>query len=64
MAYLDALDAWSLWHRHATLLLPGPDRDAVAYVPATAYDHSWAHAARHAATDRVLSAAGLLACRA
>jgi hypothetical protein len=59
VAYLDALDAWSHWHRNATLLLPGPDRDDIAFVPATPYDEVWEHAAVHAATDRVLSAAGL-----
>ncbi|GGN46052.1 hypothetical protein [Streptomyces fuscichromogenes] len=59
VAYLDALDAWSLWHRDATLLLPGPDSDDIACVPVTPYDEVWEHAAVHAATDRVLSAAGL-----
>ncbi|WP_019061576.1 hypothetical protein [Streptomyces prunicolor] len=59
VAYLDALDAWSLWHRNATLLLPGPDRDGIAFVPVTPCDEVWEHAAVHAATDRVLSAAGL-----
>ncbi|WP_055531811.1 hypothetical protein, partial [Streptomyces graminilatus] len=59
VAYLDALDAWSHWHRNATLLLPGPDSDDIAFVPATPYDEVWEHAAVHAATDRVLSAAGL-----
>ncbi|MGW3311476.1 hypothetical protein ACWDG9_33390 [Streptomyces sp. NPDC001073] len=59
VAYLDALDAWSLWHRNATLLLPGPDRDDIAFVPATPCDEVWEHAAVHAATDQVLSAAGL-----
>ncbi|MFG2472223.1 hypothetical protein ACGFXB_43225 [Streptomyces canus] len=60
VAYLDALDAWSHWHRNATLLLPGPNSDDIAFVPATPYDEVWEHAAVHAATDRVLSAAGLL----
>lgn len=59
VAYLDALDAWSHWHRNATLLLPGPDSDDIAFVPATPLDEVWEHAAVHAATDRVLSAAGL-----
>ncbi|MDX2824868.1 hypothetical protein PV416_28195 [Streptomyces ipomoeae] len=59
VAYLDALDVWSLWHRNATLLLPGPDRDDIALVPVTPYDQVWEHAAVHAATDHVLNAAGL-----
>ncbi|MDX3020157.1 hypothetical protein [Streptomyces acidiscabies] len=59
VAYHDALDAWSLWHRNATLLLPGPDSDDIAFAPTTPYDEVWEHAAMHADTDHVLNAAGL-----
>lgn len=57
--YHDALDAWSLWHREGTLLLPGPDRDDVAVVPAARRDEVWERAAAHAETDVLLDAAGL-----
>jgi hypothetical protein len=63
VAYDDALDAWTAWHHHATLLLPGPDSDDVVYVPAAPHDEVWERAADHAATDRVLTAAGLPAVR-
>ncbi|MGW1002258.1 hypothetical protein [Streptomyces sp. NPDC002520] len=59
VAYDDALDAWTAWHHHATLLLPGPDSDDVVYIPAAPHDEVWERAADHAATDRVLTAAGL-----
>ncbi|MGW1729041.1 hypothetical protein ACWCQK_40095 [Streptomyces sp. NPDC002306] len=59
VAYDDALDAWTAWRHHATLLLPGPDSDDVVYVPAAPHDDVWERAADHAATDRVLTAAGL-----
>ncbi|MFI1408689.1 hypothetical protein ACH4Y0_01930 [Streptomyces sp. NPDC020707] len=57
--YEDALDAWFSWHHNATLLLPGPDRDGIATVPATPQDPVWERAATDAPTDRVLTAAGL-----
>nr|WP_181411640.1 hypothetical protein [Streptomyces sp. FR1] len=59
VAYEDVLDAWTAWHHHATLLLPGPDSDDVVFVPAAPHDEVWERAADHAATDRVLTAAGL-----
>ncbi|MGW5638897.1 hypothetical protein [Streptomyces sp. NPDC003832] len=63
VAYDDALDAWTAWHHHATLLLPGPDSDDVVYVPAAPHDKAWELAANHAATDSVLTSAGLPAVR-
>ncbi|MFI8093954.1 hypothetical protein ACIF9R_37570 [Streptomyces sp. NPDC086080] len=62
VAYDDALDAWSQWHREATLLLPGPDRQGgTAY--AADHDEVWERAAAHAETDLLLSGAGLPSVR-
>ncbi|MFE5406789.1 nuclease-related domain-containing protein [Streptomyces sp. NPDC056580] len=61
--YEDALDAWSEWHRNATLLLPRPDRNGVSVVSATDHDEVWERAAAHTSTDRLLSAAGLPSLR-
>ncbi|MBX7555418.1 hypothetical protein K1Y78_47930 [Streptomyces sp. tea 10] len=63
VAYEDALDAWSQWHREATLLLPGPDRQAVTIAFTADHDEVWERAATHAETDRLLSAAGLPSVR-
>ncbi|MEU6572590.1 hypothetical protein [Streptomyces sp. NPDC046805] len=63
VAYEDALDAWSQWHRNATLLLPGPDRQGIVIVSAADHDEVWERAAAHAETDHLLSAAGLPSVR-
>lgn len=63
VAYEDAFDAWSQWHRKATLLLPGPDRQGIAIVSAADHDEVWERAAAHAETDHLLSAAGLPSVR-
>ncbi|MGV9567995.1 hypothetical protein [Streptomyces sp. NPDC003480] len=59
VAYEDALDAWSQWHREATLLLPGTDRQGVTIASTADHDEVWERAATHAETDHLLTAAGL-----
>ncbi|MFD3662801.1 hypothetical protein ACFWVF_19760 [Streptomyces sp. NPDC058659] len=55
----EPLDAWSVWSRAGTLLLPGPPRKEVAVVPAAGVDLTWQRAAVWARPDDVLAAAGL-----
>lgn len=57
--YREPLDAWAAWLIEGTMLLPGPDREEVAVVPAAGFDLAWRRAATWARLDDVLAGAGL-----
>lgn len=57
--YREPLDAWAAWLGEGTMLLPGPDREEVAVVPAAGFDLTWRRAAAWARLDDVLAGAGL-----
>ncbi|MFD7552166.1 hypothetical protein, partial [Streptomyces sp. NPDC059816] len=59
VAYTDVLDAWTVWHRRAFLLPPGPPEEGVVVVGPCGWDVSWERAAWWAPVDDLLDAAGL-----